>query len=650
MKTMVNMKLSNILGLLLALGIMQAPVAHSEQSRTAVPFPTKETPQPIDRGGLSKAMEALPLSVTLALSLPNLHEAEKLMRELHTPGNPQFHKFLSAEEFVDRFAPQANEVANVIKTLNRYGLSVEQTSPTTLKVTGSVETIERTFNVQLHLYEVAPQGITPGYTYYAPRSRPTIPGELSGAVVAVAGLDSRPNFSPNLHVAPSAIKKMPNTKASQPSSGYNYNAYGEWTVTDFAHYYNVSPLYAHGVNGKGQTLGILTLASFTPSDAFAYWKALGLIVNPNRLTIVDIDGGPGAPSDASGSMETTLDVEQAGGIAPGAQIIVYQAPNTNQGFVDLFATAIDANLAKTLSISWANWEWFNTLEMAPVIDPTTGKTVGVAQAVHELLVRAACQGQSVFSASGDGGSYEVNYGLKCFGPFSPLDTTSCSLTLSVQYPASDSAITATGGTTLPGTLLYCNSPECAGDGFPVSIPHERVWGWDYLTSYCSAVLELDPINCGIFPVGSGGGVSTLFARPSYQGYILNPEPSEPNQYFEGFPDGSYTAIVLPGDFQGRNVPDISFNADPNTGYSIYYTSDVDGFEILTGWGGTSFTSHQLNGITTLLSSYARGKRIGLLNYLLYDLVEQGRAYQGKYAPFNQIKYGDNLVLPRHPRL
>jgi subtilase family serine protease len=63
------------------------------------------------------------------------------------------------------------------------------------------------------------------------------------------------------------------------------------------------------------------------------------------LTVVNIDGGPGPPSDTSGSSETTLDVEQSGGIAPGANTVVYQAPNTDQGFLDAFAAAIQSNKA-----------------------------------------------------------------------------------------------------------------------------------------------------------------------------------------------------------------------------------------------------------------------------------------------------------------
>jgi subtilase family serine protease len=111
---------------------------------------------------------------------------------------------------------------------------------------------------------------------------------------------------------------------------------------------HADPLYQQGITGKGGALGIVTFANFTPGDVFAYWGALNLSVDPNRLTVVNIDGGPGPPSDASSSSETTLDVEQSGGIAPGANIIVYQAPNTDQGFLDAFAAAIQSNKADSI--------------------------------------------------------------------------------------------------------------------------------------------------------------------------------------------------------------------------------------------------------------------------------------------------------------
>jgi subtilase family serine protease len=232
------------------------------------------------------------MSVTIALSLPELNKAEELLNSRHTPGNPQYHQFLTAEEFAARFAPKNATVARVIAGLAKYGLTAERTSATTLKVTGQPADMERAFGVSLHRYEVPPHGRAMGYTFHAPTSHPTIPGEISGSVAAVVGLDSRPSLRPMHDVAPPKLAKqraVPSTSAG--------NTPGFWTVTDFANHYNVQPLYNRGVTGKGRTLGIITLASFTPSDAFAYWSALGLSVDGDRIHIVNIDGGAEEPSD-----------------------------------------------------------------------------------------------------------------------------------------------------------------------------------------------------------------------------------------------------------------------------------------------------------------------------------------------------------------
>jgi len=381
-------------------------------------------------------------------------------------------------------------------------------------------------------------------------------------------------------------------------------------------------------------VGIITFASFTPSDAFTYWKALGLNVAANRISIVNVDGGPGAPSDASGSDETTLDVEQSGGIAPGAKIIVYQAPNTNQAFVDAFASAIDVNSADSLSVSWGSWEWLNNLENGgPVTNPATGRTTSILQATHELLLRAAIQGQSVFAAAGDGGAYDATDTFGCF----PSTTPSCSEPLSVDYPASDTAITAGGGTTLPGLQEYCLNAACTPPYYDINIPKERVWGWDYLKGFCVAIGYPNPIDCGIFPGGGGGGVSVSFPEPLYQVFLPGVQLSQPGQDFVYDGQLLYT---LPPFYPGRNVPDASFNADPETGYLLYYTSSAEGFVIDEYGGGTSFVAPQLNGVTALLGQSLHG-RLGLLNYPLYGFERTGQAYRGSDAPFNAITQGDN---------
>lgn len=615
-----------------------ADVLTSTTQRIALPYPTPNTPLPRVLGRLSELKEDVPLSVTVVLRLRNIKEAESLLEEIHTPGGHHFGRHLTSWEFEKRFGPLADDVARVIDVFSSSGLNVERVTSVTLRATGLPKDFESIFQVELFLYSV--DDAENAYTFHAPLSPATVPSQISDVVLTVVGLDSRPRYRPRSIVTPNLIRSE-GTVPNDLSSDYAYNPVGYWTVTDFAHYYNAAPLYKKGVTGKRQTLAILTFASFTPSDAFAYWESLGISVNPDRLTIIDVDGGPGAPSDASGSIETTLDVEQSGGIAPDANILLYQAPNTNQGFVDVFAQAFSDNKATSVSISWGFYEYSYILDTTPVIDPNTGKPAGVIQAIHEQLIRAAIQGQSVYAASGDGGGYDANLDLGCYGPYSPSKPTSCSLTVTVNHPASDPLITAVGGTTLPADFYLCSNCPTP---FPVSIPRESVWGWDYLTSFCSAVHGLDPIDCGIFPIGGGGGVSVVFGKPSYQRHIHVTQRSQANQLFQGFGSSS----SLPANFSGRNVPDVSFNSDPETGYKIYYTGDDGVTKWYTHYGGTSFASPQLNGVTVLLGQFLHTKRLGLLNYPMYDLLRKEKAYDSPNAPLNRIKDGSNWVYRGSP--
>jgi kumamolisin len=621
----ISRSLSMICGMLGCVGAMM--------TQAAVPAPDEATPKPLDTGALSSQAPNQQLSVTLALRIPDISAAETLMKSLHTPGDAQFHQFLSADQFVARFAPNAAAVAKTIASLQKYGLTAEKTSATTLKVSGSAAAFERAFAVSLHSYAVPAHGNVPGYTFHAPLSHPTVPSEIADAVVAVAGLDSRPSLRPHMRAAPALSARV----APRKNPAATGNAPGFLTVADFAALYDVTPLYSQGISGHDRTLGIMTFAAMTPSDAFSYWSALGLSVDPHRLHIVDVDGGPGAPSDASGSTETTLDVEQSGGIAPGAKVIVYQGPNTNQAFVDVLATAVESNRAQSLSISWGFWEWYQNAENSPVTDPITGVTDGITQAFHELLVRAAIQGQSVFTASGDGGAYDINHDWPCFPPGDvPGAKDTCSLTLSTDYPASDPAITAAGGTTLPGLQEFCLNSACTPPFYDVNIAHERVWGWDYLDGLCKT-LGFTIYTCGTFPAGSGGGVSIIFPLPGYQNDLAGTRRSQPGQKW--VLDGVLT-YTLPANYRGRNVPDVSFNADPETGYVIYYTSDVSGFSVLTFFGGTSFVAPQLNGVTALLGQSLDDNRVGLLNFALYGLGSGGGESSGS-ASLHPIAYGDN---------
>lgn len=130
----------------------------------------------------------------------------------------------------------------------------------------------------------------------------------------------------------------------------------------------------------------------------------------------------------------------------------------------------------------------------------------------------------------------------------------------------------------------------------------------------------------------------MFPVPLSQILIPGVQPSQPNQNF--YLQGYGLLYALPAFYPGRNVPDVSFNADPETGYVIYYTSSVTGFGLQPFYGGTSFVAPQLNGVTALLGQYL-GRRVGSLNTSLYLLALTGQAYRGSSAPLNAIAYGDN---------
>ncbi len=592
------------------------------------PYPRASTPAPSDLGTAESVSGNQSLTISVALPLQDTAAAQALLESTYTPGSAQYRHFLSPQQFNAQFGPTDATVAQVTKRFESEGLQVTRATSTVLKVTGSTRAIEAAFGVSLHAYEVAAAAGVPGYRYRAPTSAPQVSSDIASAVQAVLGLDTRPRFRPHIRHSSGPVK-ITATKLSS-SEPHTPDMPGLWTVTDFVDYYDVGPLYKEGIEGKHQTIGIVTLASFTPSDAFAYWHSLGLAVSASKIKVVTIDGGSGPPSDAAGSDETTLDVEQSGGLAPAANVIVYEAPNTEQGFVDAFAAAFDSNTPDTISTSWGQWEYLDDTSTA--VDPVTHRNVNALKAFNDLFTQAALQGQSMYAAAGDAGAYDAN------DPESIYPVPQFNKTLSVDSPASQPFLTAGGGTTLPGLQTF-TLPN--GSTYSLTIPTEQAWGWDYLDKLCALLGTPDPVTCDTFPGGGGGGVSVFMPLPFYQYFVPGITTSARGQaLFDETQKPPHLIFKLPANFVGRNVPDISLNADPDTGYVIWYTSDQNGFEIEQFIGGTSFVAPQLNGITALYDQ-GLGYRVGLLNNDLYNLVRFGAAYGGRNPPLRDITAGDN---------
>jgi kumamolisin len=190
-----------------------------------------------------------------------------------------------------------------------------------------------------------------------------------------------------------------------------------------------------------------------------------------------------------------------------------------------------------------------------VKNPTNGQQTTILDANDDLLAQAAVQGQTFFAASGDYGARESVDFLPTAGSpsFNPV--------LSVEDPAVQRYLTATGGTTLPGTQIYSGAPLPTGVTVTINIQQEQAWGWDYLAPLCAA-LGLAP-DCE-YPIGSSGGVSVYVQRPFYQWFVPGVVASVPGQnLYQLTPPPPELIAALPAFFPGRNVPERVIRWDPD---------------------------------------------------------------------------------------
>jgi len=567
------------------------------------------------------------VKVTLVLKLHNQASLENYIQRSVTPGDPLYHQFLTTAQFADRYGATASEIARVQAFLKQQGITSTTVTSNHLAIeaTGTISQFSAAFQTSVHDYQSAN-----GRHFHRPSTQPVIPSVIADTLLSTAGLNTDVKLHPNIARADRiGAFKLPSKSTAFAQAKGNGTATGipeQYTVGDVANFYNINPLYQAGINGKGSTIGIVTLAAFQPSDAYAYWSMIGLPVKANRITVIPIDGGD-TPVAGVGDDETSLDVEQSGGLAPQANIRVYEAPNnTNGNFVDAFYAAVSDNIADSISTSWGQAEEDLFPQMNGGVDET-----GILKAFHQIFLEAAAQGISTFAASGDSGAYDlVEEGF---------DSPTYSTPLTVDSPSDDAYITSSGGTTRPFSfnITYFFG---SGGGPTESIKHEQVWGWDYIANYLNAY---DPIPGGwrqqLFSSGGGGGVSIYWQEPFYQLLTHGIRRSEPNQsliYFGG--STPQTIFTLPANFAGRNVPDISLNADPESGYTLVDSVDFPSPGVTDGYGGTSFVAPQLNGITALLRQ-GNGHRIGLWGPQIY-LLQNFFGY-GAFSPFNNITAGDN---------
>jgi kumamolisin len=371
---------------------------------------------------------------------------------------PAQRQHLSRTQFAGVYGARPDDIKKVRAFAAQYGLKVmrESRARRSVVLSGTVEAFTRAFDVQLSRCE-HPGGIC------RIRTGPIkIPADLNGIIEGVFGLDNRPQAQAHFRIRQS----NPNAASAQASAN-------SFTALQVAQAYN----FPAGTDGTGQTIGILELGGgYRTADLNSYFQNLGIAAP--KVTAVSVDGATNSPTgSASGpDGEVELDIEVAGAVAPAAQIAMYFAPNTDQGFLDALTTAVhDTKLKPSIvSISWGG--------------PESSWTQQALNAFSSACEDASTIGVTILAASGDNGSTDG----------APSGTPT------VDFPASSPFVLGCGGTRL------------AISGSTIS--SEQAW---------------NELSAG--EGATGGGVSEFFALPAFQ-QTAN-VPKAPNGFVgRGVPD------------------------------------------------------------------------------------------------------------------
>jgi subtilase family serine protease len=507
------------------------------------------------------------VSFRLYLGWRNADSAVALAKAVSDPRSPSYRQFLTPAAFRQRFAPTAAQVASVQQWLRTSGFKVAYTPANNhfVAAEGTVAQVEAAFSTKLNIYKVG------GMKLRAPASNLSVPSSIAGMLSGAIGIDQSYAFvHTNTRVdknapPPGGFRNAPPLSAywAQLSSPYAYPAgftdvaspsTASWTVRGYTPAqikgaYGISGAY----DGAGQTVAIIdAYASPTILADVNQWSTnRGLpTMSAGQFTQVVPPGiflRPENPvQDPQGwSGEETLDVEAVHGMATAAKIVYVGAPNNYRDLDAAMNFVVDRHLAQIVTNSYG----FATELLPP----------GFVIQQEQTFIQAAIEGIGVYFASGDNGDESSRFGFA-----------------TTDWPASSPWVTSVGGTSLGVSQANTRALETG-------------WG---TSSYKCDTSTLVCTRLG-WLYGAGGGVSQLFARPSYQ-----------------------TAAGLTT--SGRAVPDVAALGDPQTGLLVGQTqvfpdgTYYDEYRI----GGTSLSSPIFAGLMAL-ADQAAGAPHGFANPLFY---------------------------------
>jgi subtilase family serine protease len=415
----------------------------------------------LDQGPADESMN-ISASIIFKPSLAQQATLQQLLRQQQDRSSPSYHKWLTPEQYADRFGMTAADIGKVISWLQSEGLSVDRVSRSRTQVwfSGTVAQIEAAFHTQIHNYLVN------GEKHFAAATNLSVPAAFSDAVLGFRNLD---DFRPQASV----IRAQPEYTSS--ISGKHFLA-----PDDFATIYDVKVLYNAGFTGTGQKIAITGQTEILTSDIDAFRAASNLPANDPQLVLVPNSGTPVISS--TDLLEADLDLEWSGGVASDATIIyVYVGNNKNFSVFDSLTYAVDNNLAPVVSISYGACE--------------SGLGTATVESFEQLAQQANAQGQTITASSGDSGAAACD----------PDTAKSATHGFAVSTPASVPEITAVGGSEFSADVsdpsAYWNSTNNSNSGSAISYIPEEAWNDTATNGTLSA---------------SGGGASIVFSKPSWQ--------------------------------------------------------------------------------------------------------------------------------------
>jgi Pro-kumamolisin, activation domain/Bacterial Ig-like domain (group 3) len=512
----------------------------------------------------------------------------QLLDEQQDKASPNFHKWLTPDEFGQKFGPADQDLQVTTNWLKQHGFRIGKVARgrTVIEFSGTAAQVQEAFGTPIHKYVVK------GKEHWANANDPQIPAALAPVVAGVASLhnfERKPRIarSPNRYALDYKAGSKPHITAPD---GTHFLGPGDFNVI-----YNVNPLHNINpvINGTGVTIAVVGRSDIYFTDISDFRSIFNLFGGSSQT----IWNGPD-PGELGGDeeLEADLDNSWTAAVAPGATVdfVVSATTNTTDGIVLSELYIVDNNLADIMT------ESFGTCE--------AGMGAGLAEA-EMIAQQAAAQGTTFFASSGDSGA------AGCDDPNTPFETGG----LSVSVPASTPYTVGVGGTEFnegSNAAKYWSANTNVLVTALSYIP-EHVWNESCSLNCPSGV----PANL----FATGGGVSS-YPQPTWQSGV------------RGVPaDGL------------RHVPDVALTAAIHDPYLICGLGSCDqGF--LFAAGGTSASAPSFAGIMALIDQKMAGRQ-GLANYVLYQLARAenfGACNASSGTPastcvFNDLTVGNNGV-------